>query len=85
MTKHSSTILELAKKGATHRYHELKVELAELVKGFPHLRYGSAVRPAMPDSVEEPKVHRRRRMSTAARKKISETQKTRWATRKGKK
>jgi hypothetical protein len=49
MAKHSASILELAKKGAIHRYQELKAELADLVKVFPHLRYGSAVSPAMPD------------------------------------
>ena len=85
MAKHTSTILELAKKGAKHRYQELKAELAHLMKVFPHLRYGSAVSPAMPDGVEEPKVHRRRKMSAAARKRISEAQKARWAAQKGKK
>ena len=50
MAKHSASILELAKKGAAHRYQELKAELAELVKVFPHLRYGSAVSLAMPDA-----------------------------------
>lgn len=85
MAKHTSTILELAKKGAKHRYQELKAELADLVKVFPHLRYGSAVSPAMPDAVEELKVRRRRKMSAAARKRISEAQKARWAAQKGKK
>lgn len=85
MAKHSSTILELAKKGARHRYQELKAELAELVKVFPHLRYGSAVSPAMPDAAEETKVRRPRKMSAAARKRISEAQKARWAIQKGKK
>jgi hypothetical protein len=85
MAKHSASFLELAKKGATHRYQELKAELAELVKVFPHLRYGSAVSPAMPDAVEEPRVRRRRKMSRAARKKISDAQKARWAKQKGKK
>src|SRR5207244_11293727 len=73
MAKHSHSILEFAKKGATHRYQELKAELAELVKAFPHLRYGSAVSPAMPDAVEEPKIRSRKRskMSAAARKAVS--------------
>jgi hypothetical protein len=48
-----------AKKAATRRYHELMVELAEIFEAFPHLRYGSAVSPSMPDAVEEPKVRRR--------------------------
>ncbi len=84
MAKPSPSILELAKKGATHRYQELKAEIASLVKAFPHLRYGSAVSPAMPDAVEEPKVRRRRKMSRAARRKISDAQKARWAKQKGK-
>jgi hypothetical protein len=37
MAKHSSHILEMARKGAEHRYEELKAEIATLVKHFPHL------------------------------------------------
>jgi hypothetical protein len=84
MAKHSLSILELAKKGATHRYQELKAELAELAKAFPHLRYGSAVSPAMPDAVEEPKIQRRRKrskMSAGARKAVSVRMKKYWAAR----
>ena len=84
MAKHSHSILEFAKKGATHRYQELKAELAELMKAFPHLRYGSAVSPAMPDAVEEPKIQRRRKrstMSAAARKAVSVRMKKYWAAR----
>ena len=83
MAQHSASILELAKKGAIHRYQELKAELAELVKIFPHLRYGSAVSPAMPDAVEEPKVRRRRRsrMSAAQKKAVSARMKKYWAAR----
>ncbi len=83
MAKHSSSILALARKGAEHRYRELKAELAALLKVFPPLRFGSAVSPAMPDPVEEGKVIRRRRkMSRAARAKISAAQKKRWAAQK---
>ena len=73
MAKHSTSILALARRGATHRYQELKAELAELVKVFPHLRYGSAVSPAMPDAVEEGKIRRRKRskMSAAQKRSIS--------------
>jgi hypothetical protein len=85
VAKHSHSILELARTGATHRLRELTAEIAQLVKVFPHLRYGSAVSPAMPDAVEEPKTPRRRTMSAAARKKISEAQKARWAKQKLKK
>jgi len=82
MANHSQSILALAKKGATLRLQELKAEIAQLMKAFPHLRYGSAVSPAMPDAVEEPKTRRSRTMSAAARKKISEAQKARWAKQK---
>jgi hypothetical protein len=37
MAKHSSHILDLARKGAEHKYEELKAEIAALVKHFPHL------------------------------------------------
>ena len=86
MAKHTISILEFARKGATHRYHELKAELATLVEHFPHL--GSAVSPAMPiDLSSEPAAtiglkRRRRKMSAAARKKISDAQKKRWAAQK---
>jgi hypothetical protein len=83
MPKHSFNILELARKGAEHRLRELKAEIASLKKVFPHLRFGSAASPAMPDPMEEGKVRRQRRtMSAAARKKISEAQKRRWAKQK---
>ena len=85
MANHSQSILALAKKGATLRLQELKAEIAQLMKAFPHLRYGSAVSPAMPDAVEEPKTRRSRTMSAAARKKISEAQKARWAKQKANK
>ena len=38
MPKHSSHILELAKRGAEARYRELLDELKSLSKSFPHLR-----------------------------------------------
>ena len=82
MAKHSSQILELAKKGATHRYHELKAELAALEKVFSHLRFGSAVSPAMADAIEKPTVGRRRkrsRMSAAQRKAVGLRMKKYWA------
>ena len=87
MSKHSSSILELARIGATHRFQQLKAELASLVKAFPHLRYGSAVSPAMPDAVEEGSVRRRRRkkMSPAARKAVSARMKKYWAKRRAQK
>ena len=80
MSKHPSHILELAKRGAEHRYQELKAEMAALEKLFSHLHYGSAVSPAMPGAAGDSTIRRRRRkMSIEARKKISEAQKKRWA------
>ena len=84
MAKHSHSILELAKKGATHRLQELKAEIASLMKAFPHLRYGSAVSPAMPDAVEEGTIRRSRKrfsMSAAQRKAVSARMKKYWAAR----
>jgi len=34
MPHHSSHFLELARKGAEHRYHELKAEIAALIRHF---------------------------------------------------
>jgi hypothetical protein len=87
MPKYSSHILELAKRGAEHRYQELKAEIVVLEKLFSHLRYGTAVSPAMPDAIEEPTVRRRRRrkMTAAAKKAVSERMKKSWAARKAKK
>ena len=82
MAKHSHHILELAKKGATHRVQELKAEIASLMKAFPHLRYGSAVSPSMPDAVEEPPIGRRPKMSAVQRKAVSARMKKYWAARK---
>jgi hypothetical protein len=92
MAKHPSHILELARKGADHRYQELKAEIASLEKHFPHLggpRERSAPKSAhVSASAAEPSPHparKRRTMSAAARKKISDAQKARWAKQKGKK
>jgi hypothetical protein len=87
MAKHSSNILELARKGAEHRYDELKAEVARLVKHFPHLRSRNSRRSARHavDMSAEPaasidrKSRKRRKMSAAARAKISLAQKKRWA------
>ena len=83
MAKHSHGILELARKGAAYRYQELKAEIAALLKTFPHLRYGSAVSPAMPDGIEDGTVRRRKRskMSAAQRKAVSARMKKYWAAR----
>ena len=89
MAKHSSHILDMARKGAEHRYEELKTEIARLIKNFPHLasRAGKAVsREATALSaggraaIEELRAPRKRRkMSAKARKAIGDAQRKRWA------
>jgi hypothetical protein len=92
MAKHPSHILELARKGADHRYQELKAEIASLVKHFPHLGESRAGRgpktgqvSAAPAEAFPHPPRKRRKMSAAARKKISDAQKARWAKQKSKK
>ena len=80
MAKHSFHILELAKKGALHRYQELKAELAALVKAFPHLELGSAVSPSMPRQVYKAR-RKRKPMAAAAKAAVSKRMKAYWAAR----
>jgi hypothetical protein len=79
MPKYHSDILELARRGAEHRYQELKAQLDSLLKHFPHLGMASTSRPARP--VETRTRRRRRKMSAAQRKAISERMKKTWAAR----
>jgi len=93
LAKHSSHILELARKGAEHKYQELKAELAHLMKSFPHLggtkgagSRGAAAparggRAAVASSGGD-ETPARRKMSAKARKAISDAQKRRWAAQK---
>jgi hypothetical protein len=96
LAKHSSHILELARKGAEHKYQELQAELAQLVKNFPDLadakravsrgaaalsRSGRAAVVAVGGEKYLPKL-KRRKMSAKARKAISDAQKKRWAAQK---
>jgi hypothetical protein len=39
---------------ATDRYHQLLSEIGGVLRAFPHLRFGSAVSPSMPDAMEDP-------------------------------
>ena len=79
----------MARKGAEHRYEELKTEIASLVKNFPHLatRTGKQISKAVSRGravveAEAPKVRRRaRKMSAAARKAVSDRMKKYWAAR----
>jgi hypothetical protein len=88
MAKHSSHIIEMAKKGAEHRYRELKVELASLVKHFPHVarkavsRSAAALSAGGKAAMNELAPRKRRKMSAQARAKISAAQKARWAKQK---
>jgi hypothetical protein len=92
MPKLSSHILALARKGAEHRYAELKAEISTLVKHFPGLagRAAKAVsreasawsaggRAAIKELVSPRK---RRKVSAKARAAMSAAQKKRWAKQK---
>ena len=93
MAKHASHILEMARKGATHRYEELQAELVALVKHFPHVagRAGKQISRAVSKGravveAEVPRVRRRaRKMSAAARKAVSVRMKKYWAGRRNQK
>ena len=77
----------MARKGAEHRYEEVKAELVALIQHFPHLaaRAGtdvssavSKVRDVLRAEVKTI-VRKRRKMSVAAREKIRQAQLKRWA------
>jgi len=84
MAKHSASILELARRGAQHRYAEIQAEIAALVRQFPNLRAGAGKavrrgRRAAAAAVAELQPRKRRKMSAAARAKIAAAQRARWA------
>ena len=85
MARHSSHILELARKGAEYRYRELKAEVAALVRDFPHLaeQAGTALgrTTGKAEATVKRTVRRGRSMSAAARKAVSERMKAYWAAR----
>jgi hypothetical protein len=87
MAKHPSHILELARKGAEHRYRELKAEIAALRTYFPELTRASRVKQPQIDVSSEPAAlidrprRRRRWMSPAARKAVSRRMTKYWAAR----
>lgn len=84
MAKHSPQILELARKGAEHRLAELQAEIAELVKALPRLEFGAAASPSVPRQKygPAPRKRKRRKMSSAERKAVSQRMKRYWAARK---
>ena len=88
MPRHPSHILELAKRGAEVRFREVVDELKRLAEAFPHLR-DSFDKDELPfrfilrrgSDRSKAKVVRRRKMSAAARKALSERMKKYWAAR----
>jgi hypothetical protein len=88
MAKDTSHILEMARKGAEHRYEELKAEIAALIKTFPHLREGKAsirktagVEQGQELAADAPSVQKRPTSSAAAKKAVSLRMKKYWATK----
>jgi hypothetical protein len=89
MARHSSHILALARKGAEHRLQELQSELVVLIRQFPHLKSGHAGKRGRPQidisaepaaTIDRPQ-RKRRGMSAAARKAVSERMTKYWAAR----
>ena len=88
MPRSSNQLREFAIIGARARVKELRDEIASIHRDFPELRTSGAGVASL--SINEPgqneavaqdsevKPRRRRRMSAAARKKISDAQKKRW-------
>ena len=68
---------DLARHGAKARIAELESELAAIRKAFPDAGGGKRDRKR-----GRPRGKKRRKMSPAARKKISDAQKARWAKQK---
>ena len=88
MAKHSSHILELAKRGAQARFQDLVQEAKLLLQLFPHVR-DSFDKDELPISFIMAKgsgrltkgkvVRRKRRLSAAQRKAVSHRMKKYWA------
>lgn len=91
MPKHSSHILELARRGAEVRFRELLDELKLLTVSFPHLRdavdgedlpVNFILRRGEEKAGPVQAERTRRKMSAKARAAISKAQKARWAKQK---
>ncbi len=89
MPRQSSQFIALARKGAEHRFNELRAELADLVLAFPHLRdsfdpdelpIAFRLRSAA-ERGERKALRRRAKWSAAQRKTVSERMKKYWAAR----
>jgi hypothetical protein len=86
VARHSSHILDLARKGAEHRFEELKAEIGALIKHFPHLSDLGRVShqidiSAEPAATIDRKPRRRSGMSAAQRAAVSKRMKAYWAAR----
>ena len=80
MAKHSSQMMDLARRGAEARIKELHAEILAITRHFPDLGWrGGTKRKSNAAESAPPK---RRKMSAAARAKISAAQKKRWAKQK---
>jgi hypothetical protein len=73
-------VLELAKRGAIVRLHELRDEIDTLVTQFPHLRGEFGGSYPVPEQAVKVRA-RKRHMSAAARKAASVRMKKYWASR----
>lgn len=91
MAKHSSHILELAKRGADARFRELLDELNMLTLSFPHLRdavdrddlpFKFILRRGRDRARAAAAAQPQRTLSAKGRKAISDAQKARWAKQK---
>jgi len=82
MAKRQSELQRFAAIGALAHIEKLQAEIDRIRKAFPTLRRGGGITaaPASSESATSPaKARRKRKMSAAARKSISEAQKARWA------
>ena len=80
---------DLARRGAAAKIAELRAEIAHLERTFlgssgGQARRGRPAASASSDAGAQPVKRKRRKMSAAARKKISDAQKRRWAKQKAK-
>ena len=81
MAKHAAHILEMARKGAEHKHDELTAEIATLIRHFPHLGVGTKEGAPTAGALRQ----RRKPMSAAAKKAVSERMKKYWAKRRASK
>jgi hypothetical protein len=84
MAKRQIELQRFAAIGALAHIEKLQAEIDRIRKAFPTLRVTGRSTPSSVESAHTPtKVRRKRKMSAAARKRISEAQKARWAKQRG--